>query len=471
MTRKNSLSDFFITSTGKQVNRRSLVKGAAGAGMLAAAGSAVFAVPMVNAQEKSPVVFWTTHSDIGLEALQKIGENYNAQSDTYTVEVVQRPPAEVTDSSSLVTAVRGGEGPDCYLLDRFIVAERGAQGLLQDLTQLMEDSGDDPDLTVAYVDFAAAEATYNDTPYALPFDTDVRALFYNKGLLSAAGVDLEPFDSANGPMTFDYMTEAVSAMDVDGGDNYESLGFVPYFGQGSAYTYGFSFLGTFMDWEACQVSPDEANIVAGLQWGQDYVNKYGANKMYQFVQNAIKPGAVPTDSPFVQGRLGAMINGNWMFQSFAKYQPDDDIGYTWNPVPAEGDPSTTWAGGWSGVVPQGAKNTEGGYDFARYLCGPDGSRTYVEMNKNLPVLRELLADPSLFDEDLLWFVENLFPTTKNRPPLPVGAKYWDELQAGWEAVYLDTMSAADAMAQAKANTQADIDANGYCPIAEPPGEQ
>ena len=48
MTRKN-LSEFFVTSTGKHVSRRSLVKGAAGAGMLAAAGSAVFAVPMVNA--------------------------------------------------------------------------------------------------------------------------------------------------------------------------------------------------------------------------------------------------------------------------------------------------------------------------------------------------------------------------------------------------------------------------------------
>jgi len=466
MTRKN-LSDFFITSTGKQVSRRSLAKGAAGAGMLAAAGSAVFAVPMVNAQEKAPVTFWTTHSDLGLAALQQIGEDYNAQSDKYTVEVVQRPPADVTDSSSLITAVRGGEGPDCYLLDRFIVAERGAQGLLQDLTPLMEAQGDNPDLRESWVDFAAAEATYDGKPYALPFDTDVRALFFNRGLLAGAGVDLEPFDYNNGPMTFDAMAEAVSALDKDGGDNYETLGFVPYFGQGSAYTYGFSFLGEFMDWENCQVTPDNENVLKGLQWGQDYANKYDPNKLYQFVQNAIKPGSVPTDSPFVQGRLGAMINGNWMFANFEKYQPDDDIGYTWNPVPAEGDESVTWAGGWSGVVPQGAKNTEGGYDFARYLTGADGSRTYIEMNKNLPVLRELLADASLFSEDLMWFVENLFPTTRNRPPLPVGAKYWDELQAGWEAVYLGQMSPEDAMAQAKQNTQADIDANGYCPIAAP----
>ena len=122
------------------------------------------------------------------------------------------------------------------------------------------------------------------------------------------------------------------------------------------------------------------------------------------------------------------------------------------------------------MVPQGAKNTEGGYDFVRYLCGADGSRTYVEMNNNLPVLRELLEDPALFTEDLKWFVDNLFPTTKNRPPLPVGAKYWDEMTAAWEAIYLNTSDPATAMGQAKANVQADIDANGYCPIAAPGGE-
>jgi len=467
MTQRKTIDTFVRTTAGKHVTRRSLVKGAAGAGALAAAGSAVFAVPMVNAQEKAPVTFWTTHSDIGLEALQAIGENFNAQSETSTVEVVQRPPADVDDSSSLITAVRGGEGPDVYLLDRFIVAERAAQGLLQDLTQFMEAAGDNTDLSEAYVDFSAAEATYDGAPYALPFDTDVRALFYNRGLLTEAGVDLAPYDSANGPMTFDAFAESIAAVDVDGGDNFDQLGFVPYFGQGWHYTYGFSYFGEFFDYEACQVTPDNENVLKGWQWVYDYTNRYGADKMYAFAQNAMRNGSAPTDSPFVQGRLGSMINGNWMFQNFATYQPDDDIGYTYIPVPADGDESVTWAGGWSGVVPQGAKNPEGGYEFVKYLCGPDGSRTYVELNGNLPVLRELLEDPSLFTEDLQWFVDNLFPTTKNRPPLPVGARYWSEMTDAWQAVYLNTSEPAAAADQAKQATQGDLDAGSFCPVAAP----
>jgi hypothetical protein len=88
------------------------------------------------------------------------------------------------------------------------------------------------------------------------------------------------------------------------------------------------------------------------------------------------------------------------------------------------------------------------------------------MNNNLPVLRELLEDTSLFDENLTWFVNELFPSTRNRPPLPVGARYWRELENAWQAIYLNTSEPADALATAKENTQVDLEAGGYCPIAQ-----
>lgn len=453
---------------GRQVTRRGVLKGAAGIGA-ASAASAVFAVPMVNAQEKQPVTFWTTHSGIGLEALQKIGEDFNAASTTSIVEVVQRPPAEVTDSSSLITAVRGGSGPDAYLLDRFIVAERAANGLLQDLTPLLEEAGENTDLTEKWVDFAAAEATYNNGVYALPFDTDVRALFYNTKLLTDAGVDMSAFDKANGPTTYDKLAEASAMLNVDDGTNFSQVGYIPYFGQaGSLYTDGFAWGGEFFDWEKCEATPDNAQVAAAAQWGRDFCNNLGFDKLYAFAQNAMRPGAAPTDSPFIQGRLGAVIDGNWNFPNFEKYIPDVEIGYTFTPVPKEGDTSYTWAGGWSGVIPQGAKNVEGAFEFVQYLCGPDGSRTYTTLNNNLPVLRELLADKSLFSEDLQWFVNELFPTTKNRPPLPVGAKYWDDLKSAWEGIYLGESEVDAALQTCKQSVQSAIDAGGYCPIAAPP---
>ncbi len=158
-------------------------------------------------------------------------------------------------------------------------------------------------------------------------------------------------------------------------------------------------------------------------------------------------------------------------RSFTEYQPDDDIGYTYIPVPADGDESHTMAGGWSGVVPQGPRIRKAATSSSSTSAEPDGSRTYVQMNNNLPVLHELLADASLFTEDLKWFVDNLFPATEFRPPLPVGAKYWDELEAGWEAIRLNLSDPATAMAQVKDNTMAELEAGGYCPIAAPPSSE
>jgi len=318
---------------GRSVSRRRLIQSAAVAG---AAASTVFSAPAVVGQEKGKVTFWTTHADVGLKALQQIGADFNAQSTTSEVEVVQRPPASVSDSSSLITAVRGGQGPDCYLLDRFIVAERAANGLLQDLTQLMTDAGDNPDLTEKYVGFSAAEATYNGAPYALPFDTDVRALFYNKKMLTDAKVDLEAWDPANGPMVWDDVKEALAPLNKDDGTNFSQVGIVPYVFQGMHYTWGFDWGGDFFDYDKCEVTPDNPKVLEASQWVYDFAKELGAEKLYAFIQNAIRVGASPTDSPFMQNRMGAMINGNWMFQQFKTYIPDVEVGYTYIPVPTAG---------------------------------------------------------------------------------------------------------------------------------------
>ncbi len=453
----------------KHINRRSVLKGAAATGFGLGAASSVYLPTAFGRQEKGKVVFWTTHSGLGFEAMQKIGEDYNAMGGAHEVEIVQRPPSSSneTDSAALITAVRSGEGPDVYLLDRFIVGERAASGLLEDITPLMEAAGDDTDLSATFAGFAAEEAQYNGAIYAMPFDTDLRALFYNVKLLEEAGADMAAWDKANGPMTWDAIAEVLHSLDVkDNNGALTQAGFVPYFSQGWHYTYGFAFGGEFFDYENCEVTPDNEKNLQGYQWARDYCEASGFQELYDFRQPSSRPGSSPTDSPFIQGRLGAMISGNWEFAGFKEYAPDTEFSYTFTPVPAEGDPSVTWAGGWSTVIPAGAKNPEGAYDFMKYMTGADGQRTYVEINNNLPTNLELLGDAELLGEDLKWFADQ-FETTRNRPVLPVGAKYWDEMTAAWELIYTGEAEPADAMAQAKENTMADMEAGGYCPIEAP----
>jgi multiple sugar transport system substrate-binding protein len=448
----------------KEVSRRRVLMGAAGLG--AAAASSVFAVPNVVSQEKTPVVFWTTFSADGLANVTAIVDAFNAQSADVAVEIVQLPPAEVSDSSRLLTAVRGGEGPDVYHLDRFIVAERAANGALQDLTPLCEANGVDPSLS-DWVSFAAAEALYNGAPYALPFDTDLRGVYYNRTLAEAHGVDVSAMDPANGPITWDAFNELAAQFDVtDANGNFTQMGFVPQFAQSSPYTYGFSFGGTFMDWENCQVTPDNEGVIAGGQYVYDYNAAKGPDKVQAFIQAATVTGAPPTESPFNQGRLAFLLSGDWEIQSIPKYNPDMDFGITYIPVPQEGAEPATWAGGWSTVIPQGAKQPEAAFKFMQFICGAEGQKMYTISSAHTPTLRSAFSDPSIFSEKHRFFIENLLNVTQTRPPLPVGAKYWDELEAAQDKISLNQEDPATAFATVKENTQPLLDP--FCAVAAPP---
>jgi multiple sugar transport system substrate-binding protein len=75
----------------------------------------------------------------------------------------------------------------------------------------------------------------------------------------------------------------------------------------------------------------------------------------------------------------------------------------------------------------------------------------------------LLADDELFqDPQHLFFAQTLLPTAKNRPPLPVGLRYWDELTSAWERIYLNQEEPAASLATVKERVQPEL--QEYCPI-------
>jgi multiple sugar transport system substrate-binding protein len=444
----------------RKINRRRVVQGGAGL-VTAAAASSAFAVPMINAQEKTPVLAWTTHTGDDADAIQKIVDEFNAQSDSVEVTLELVPGSE-TDATKLITAVRGGQGPDAYMLDRFTVAERASSGLLQDLSELLSATDIDPDLTQTYIEFAAQEAMYQGKPYALPFDTDVRALFVNLDLMEAAGVDVSIFDPANGAITWDQLKEAAAMVNKESaaGDIFEQAGFVPWFSQGWHYTYGFAWGADFFDEENCEVTPNSPEMVAAAQWVYDYSAEFGPEKLSAFVQ--MSPDAPPTESPWIQGRLGALIVGDWQIAQNAEYVPDMNYAITYVPVPEEGAESATWAGGWSWAIPQGAKQPEAAAEFLAYVAGAPGQTVYTKDTTHLPTVAALAEQADLYEERHLFFAEELLPIAHSRPPLPVGAKFWDDLSAAWEKIYLNQEEPQVALDEAKDATMTLL--SPLCPI-------
>jgi multiple sugar transport system substrate-binding protein len=306
---------------------------------------------------------------------------------------------------------------------------------------------------------------YNGAAYCLPFDTDVRALYYNKGAITAAGGDVSVLDPANGPATWDQLAEVTAPLNVkDSNGNYTSLGFIPWLNQGWHYTYGFAFGGSFMDYAGCSVTPDDQPIVDAFTWVQNYCNNLGADAVNAFGNPSMQPGFDPAQHPFHIQTLGAQITGDWEIGQMELYAADVDYGITWMPVPTTGAPSATWAGGWSVVIPQGAKHVDEAWAAMQWICGPDGGRIYTEKSHHVPVYAALYDETNLFSERHQFFLQ-LIPTAHSRPPLPVGLKYWDELTVAWQKAYLNQGAPADVLKDAKDRTNADL--QRFCPLTAP----
>ena len=111
--------------------------------------------------------------------MAKMVDSFNQANPDICVKMTIVPGTE-TNIAKLLTSIRGGAAPDVYLADRFTVPQRAAEGVLAELPEAGA-------LKDQYLEFAWDETQFQGKTYALPFDTDARALFYNKDMIEAAG--------------------------------------------------------------------------------------------------------------------------------------------------------------------------------------------------------------------------------------------------------------------------------------------
>jgi multiple sugar transport system substrate-binding protein len=102
---------------------------------------------------------------------------------------------------------------------------------------------------------------------------------------------------------------------------------------------------------------------------------------------------------------------------------------------------------------------EQAWKFMQYFAGPEGQAVYTKETKHLPTLSALLTDASLYDEQHKTFLDFLDVAT-NRPPLAVGATYWDALTAAQGSVELNTKEPMAALQEVADEVQPQLDAVG-----------
>ena len=436
---------------------------AAGASGSAGASAEPSAVTGASCAQSATVVkFWTSHTPPDSDTLKKIVDAFNAANADICVQMTIVPGSE-TDVTKLVTSIRGGVAPDVYMADRFTVPQRAAEGVLDDITA---EAGN---LKDQHLEFAWNETQYKGKTYAIPFDTDARALWYNEDLVKAAGEDPAQLDISKGPPTIETVTkiaDKISKKDASG--NYDVMGWMPggpgnsgagAFDQGWHYTWGFVYGGKFADLAACKVTPTDPGVVAGYQFMYDWQKAHGPQQVARWVSTNWAPNAPQQQFPFWTGKLGMTISGDWQIANAAKYGGGKTYKFTYIPVPKAGDKSATWAGGWSMALIPNSKARAQAIKFMQYIAGPEGQKVYAKDTTHLPTIKSLLEDASLYDAQHKTFLE-LLPGALNRPPLAVGGIYWDALTQAQGAVELNTKTPQDALAEVQSTVQPRLDEAG-----------
>jgi multiple sugar transport system substrate-binding protein len=392
-------------------------------------------------------------------AYQKAAEAFSQKNPSIKVNVEVVPGSE-TDVAKLMTAVRSGAGPDLAVIDRFTIAQRAAAGLLTDLTPLIKKEG--KDLSQEYSEGPWQEVSYQNKVYALPTNTDARVLFYNKQILKEAGIDLTEFDPSRGPMAPDRFQEiALKLNQTDSSGAYTRIGFVPWLEQGWGYTWGYAFGGSFFDFTSCKVTATNPGVIKGYQFLYDWAKALDPQKARTFVDTYWQwpsTGTLPpAQMPFFTGKVAFVITGNWVFAAMHDAAPNLEYGVTY--IPAPNGLKTSWSGGWSVAILQGSKNVEAAYQALRLLTGEEGQTFLVKEAASLPTLKSLQQRKDLYAPEYQFFL-SLLPVSKSRPPVPVGALYWDKLKEAEEAVITNSQTPDAALKSVVDEVQPQMDR--YC---------
>lgn len=216
------------------------------------------------------------------------------------------------------------------------------------------------------------------------------------------------------------MAEAIFKKGSNG--KYTQIGFIPWMNQGFFYTQAWNWGGKWE--ENGELTPNHPQNVKALEWMAGYAKKYNIENLASF-SNAMGQTGM---NPFWTGKVGFVFDGNWILNDLAKYKPKFEWGVAPMPAP-EGYEPVTWAGGWSYVIPKGAKHEKEAWEFVKFVAHKEGTLLWA---KRPTAGNDITAMPSVNEE--LKIAENpnlkvfldLMPKAYTRPVTPVGSFLWNE---------------------------------------------
>ncbi|USB31821.1 ABC transporter substrate-binding protein [Paenibacillus sp. YPG26] len=392
-----------------------------------------------SADGKVVLNYWTWWgSETRRPIIEKLVDDFNKSQDKIVVKHSYYPYSDIFTKE--LAAVSAGNPPDIMMNDINTVQQRASKKQAVNLAKYAEkDQVKDrffPELWNTVL--------YEGDPYALPFNTDTRMMFYNKDDFKAAGLDPEKF-----PATWEELEKAAAKLDKKDGDKYTRIGYSPQFNS---------------DWNLLQLNFDQGRNFFDEN-GKPVVNAPAkAEAMEYILNNAKRLGQSNIDAfkadfgskqanPFIAGKVSIWTDVTNFYTQIRDYGQNMNFGVAPLPETKEGAGHYSVGGGFVIEIPYGAKHPDEAWEFLKYMTDVQAQTYWAQKNFDNVANKEASNQADLQKNPVYKASVDNLAVTKITPTPLNAPDYINLINPQRDAIMLGEKSVQEGLVQAQADVE------------------
>ncbi len=421
------------------ISRRSWIRGASAATALTLAGTIAIpvsasktfpSVPAFRTADTQKITFWIL-SFFTPDDKAPIYDAVKKYKDATGVEVTLESASSTTLQNKLITAVKGGQGPDIVSIDSAWNAGLAAAKITTDITDRFAG------IASQFFKGPVTSGSFEGKQFAAPWYTNNVGLFYNKGMFASAGVSAPP-------TTWDELVSI--GKKLTGNGKYGLMLGAKGFGSFLFWPFAFQNGATLISDDGTKA---EFGNTAGLEAWKFYSDLYLTDKI---VPDDIKSANTSWDqvfAPFIQERAAMVMSGDWAIGAIKAGNPKIDFAVA--PLP-KGKEAATIIGGYNLGIPTTSKNVDAAWAFIEWLTAVEQEGILQSYNRIQARADIVGTEYARKDANIQVFIEQ---SSIGRARASVPA--WDEIENtvvadAWDSVILGQASPDEAMSKAVSDT-------------------
>jgi multiple sugar transport system substrate-binding protein len=438
MDSKCSIIETFLETTMKLNYRLGIFLVLTAVLMLAVSVSAV-------AAQDDPLVihYWSHDSTPRIPIDNDMIAMFEADNPGVTVEYTVGPGDDPLYVEQLLTALAGGEGPDCFNVVATRVPELVPSGAVVPVDFRAMGYESQQELMDVYIPGTLNTFISDDTLYAVPTEVGNYSLFINGDLFEAAGLD--PVEDA--PETWEELMELAPQLtirDANGNITQRAFDFaypIPdeivsprvTFG-GMAYQLG----GTYFNEDFTAGNVNHPGWVRTFEFIRDYAKEFGG------------PAMTPSSIGFYEGNVAMVVSGAWYLPYAQENNPDLTDNIVAAPLPRFEDAindtgSMIFAYGIYTSSQASPEVQEACWKLVSYLTSKEAADRYLTDVLTLQPRVDLASDEELLEGN---FIQTFIDDMAGNPFLPAvagGGELPGILNRALDRVMLEDMDAQESL--------------------------